>query len=305
MATLVERLQRDSLDPSVPVSALLRQVKLIAAKLKLGDVEDWVNKELGGYGSNDDPPLYRTVTGSPRVYNPVRRDWMPIVIPGAPKKLAAISKRSIGQKVSELEDLMRGDADSTLQIPVPPHLVDQLNEGMDIQFGDMALLVGRGTVAGILDSVRNRILDWALELEKLDIKGSDASFSIKEQHRAHEPHVTMHIGTIGSFVGNLGVANTAGDIVAQSISVDHVKNVVSQARGHQSELIAAGVDHTTLEDRLAKLEVQLSSSRPDQGLIRTLLVELRSAVIKATGNVVATGLVALVNMALGTGVPSP
>jgi hypothetical protein len=49
MTSLIEQIQRAALDPNIPVSTLLRQVKLAAAKLQLGETEDWVEKELNGY----------------------------------------------------------------------------------------------------------------------------------------------------------------------------------------------------------------------------------------------------------------
>lgn len=45
MSGIIEQIQRDALDPNFPVSALLRKVKLAAAKLKLPKVEDWVDSE--------------------------------------------------------------------------------------------------------------------------------------------------------------------------------------------------------------------------------------------------------------------
>jgi AbiTii-like protein len=42
VATIVEQIQHDALDPKIPVSSLLRRVKFAAAKLGLGSVESWV-----------------------------------------------------------------------------------------------------------------------------------------------------------------------------------------------------------------------------------------------------------------------
>jgi hypothetical protein len=46
MPTLVEKLQFDAMDPNVRVSDLLRRVKFTAVQLGLGNVEDWVEREL-------------------------------------------------------------------------------------------------------------------------------------------------------------------------------------------------------------------------------------------------------------------
>jgi hypothetical protein len=63
MPSMIEQIQRDAVDDRVPVSTLLRKMKLAAAKLGLGTIEDWVQSELNGY---DGPvPEYRMVRGQP------------------------------------------------------------------------------------------------------------------------------------------------------------------------------------------------------------------------------------------------
>lgn len=70
MASIIEQIQRDALDRSVPVSDLLRRVKLAATKLGLGVVEDWVEHELNGY--KDTPlPDYRIINGRPMFQRPL------------------------------------------------------------------------------------------------------------------------------------------------------------------------------------------------------------------------------------------
>ena len=49
MASLIEQIQRDALDRTVPVSTLLRRVKLAAAKLGLGAVEDLLFRLIGSH----------------------------------------------------------------------------------------------------------------------------------------------------------------------------------------------------------------------------------------------------------------
>src|SRR5215510_7491579 len=65
MPSIMEEIQKDTLDHNVPVSVLLRKVKLAAAKLGLPTVEGWVDKELKGYSGGDEVPDYRKVTGTP------------------------------------------------------------------------------------------------------------------------------------------------------------------------------------------------------------------------------------------------
>jgi hypothetical protein len=299
MASIVERLQKDALDPNVSVSTLLRQVKLIAAKLKLETVEDWVEKELSGYGDSDIPE-YRIVVGAPRAFNPFH-GWIPILLEDA-KMMKLISTREIGQKISELEDLLRGE-NNGLQIPFPPELINTLNAGAKIALGQMSLLVGRGAAIGIVDAVRNKVLDWAIELEKRGIKGKDLGFSQEEEKIAHHPSVTMNIGSIGSLVGNLGVGNRIQDSSVGNVS-NQVRQLVDQTRKHIDELNTAGIDKNELKKILLKIDQHLQMQNEDPRGLRSLLVELKNVVVGASGNLVASGIIHLINQILGTGVPS-
>jgi hypothetical protein len=296
MASIVEQLQSDALKQSVSVSNLLRHVKLIAAKLKLGQVEDWVQKELDGYG-NSEIPEYRLVRGAPRAHNPFH-GWIPIVLDD-PELMDALSTREIGQKISELEDLLTDTTQTTLQIPFPPHTVMQLNQNARVPLADMALHVSRAAVVGIVDSVRNRILDWAIELERSGIKGSEISFSADEQSIAKQPAVTMHIGNIHNFTGNLGVGNNSGDITLSKIDVDKVKFLVSQIKNHTDTLIGEGVDSDTLNDAINRVEKALSSK--DNGLLKQGLNSIRAIVEQAAGGLTSTGVLTLLHRLLGTG----
>src|SRR5258708_22437234 len=65
---LVLEIQRDALDKDVPVTTLLRKVRLAAAKLQLTNVEDWVHHEFNGY--TGELPAYRKTRGTPTALNP-------------------------------------------------------------------------------------------------------------------------------------------------------------------------------------------------------------------------------------------
>src|SRR5262249_45411953 len=63
VASLVIELQRDALNPRVPVSSLLRKVVVVARKLGLRDLEKWTQLELRGYGRRGAPELCLLLRG--------------------------------------------------------------------------------------------------------------------------------------------------------------------------------------------------------------------------------------------------
>jgi len=66
MASLVLELQQDALDPTVPVSNLLRKVIAVARKLELGDLEKWARSDLDGYGTAPAQDIPPTATSTAR-----------------------------------------------------------------------------------------------------------------------------------------------------------------------------------------------------------------------------------------------
>jgi len=76
MGSAIYNLQREILAGNQSITQLIRQAKLIAAKLNLKDVEKWVDMELNGYPPEVEPPPYRAFsTETVVVHNPYR-GWM-------------------------------------------------------------------------------------------------------------------------------------------------------------------------------------------------------------------------------------
>jgi len=248
---LVIELQRDAVDHTKPVSQLLQKAKVVASKLKLSETAKWIDHEISGY--KDEVPEYRYVTGVPKAFNPYN-GWIPISSNDA-AFIRKISKRSVGQSVAALESVLRGKGDGILQMPFSPEFIARMNRGQDIQFAEMSLLVDRSAVVGILDAVRNAVLDWALALEAQGVTGEGFSFTKEEEHRAKDMVIQ-----IGTFTGNLNAGSATG--TGSSISLT-------------SGDISSGAD---LFDKIEELASQVESDA-----LRISLLEASSEMRKAQG----------------------
>ena len=62
-SSLIDELQLDAANATVPVSSSLRKALIVAARLGVRDLPEWINKELSGYGHDDTLPSYRVVFG--------------------------------------------------------------------------------------------------------------------------------------------------------------------------------------------------------------------------------------------------
>jgi hypothetical protein len=203
MPTIVEQIQADAINGAVRPSTLLRKAKLAAVKLGLPSVESWVESELNGY--RDELPDYRILMGQPRAFNPVR-GWIPIG--GNAQVITMISQAHIAQPIAGLEELVTRERRSyMLLLPYLPQQLEMLYKLVGTaQFAQMGIELSAGQFADILDRVRNLVLDWALELERQGIMGTEIGFDAHDKSLAHDKSVHFHIGSIGNVSGPLHAA---------------------------------------------------------------------------------------------------
>jgi hypothetical protein len=303
LPSIVEQIQRDALDNSVSVSALLRRVKLAAVKLGLGAVEEWVEKELNGCTSP--VPDYRVLRGTPIARNPYTGCHP---MGGA---VDALRKLPNGQPIAVIEDLVadvNDEREGSFCAEYSESVCRRLDKMNDVagEGWKWALEVPRSSFVGILDRVRTLVLDWAINLERAGVRGSEFDFDATERRKAREVGMTIiKIGSIGTFTGNLGSGNVSGDIGATEIGVAQIRDVLAQIKQHADELAAGGADRVMLEERIADLQAEMAKVLPDQSLVRGFLTDIRNILVGAAGNLVASGAIQVLNQMLGTGVPVP
>jgi AbiTii len=252
LAGLVEAIQQDALNPKIQVATLLRKVKLAAAKLQLAAVETWVEMELNGYG-NLPVPDYRKMIGQPKARNPFR-GWIPIS--GEPEFMAMISEVAPKQSIASLEELTVGKGQ--IHFPMSSALINTINQGSQIALGEMSVFLDRTQIVGILDAVRNKVLDWSIELEKQGIRGEGLTFDEQERQHAKEFASRINIGSISNFTGNLGQGQSSGSIEAHQIHND------GQVFGQMIEALRTGVSDGGLQKRLIESVQDMERSRSDR-----------------------------------------
>ncbi len=296
MPSLVEQLQRDATDPSVDVATLLRRAKVAASKLTLEQLESWMEHELRGYPHDIQVPSYRKLAGQMKAWNPFN-GWIPIM--GDPETMQLLCSFDCHESIGQIEDLLRGADSGTVKRVMGPEQIAVLNQITDANAPRYELTIGKTLLTKIVDEVRNSILDWALGLEKSGIVGSGFSFSAEDKQKAQEAHVAITIGSIGSFIGNMGSGNTAGDINASIGDVNSVKNLIDQLRPHLSELEATGADPKKLKTAIVAIDDETKKETVSNAKLGSLLGGLRDALVDASGSIIATGAIDVITRLLG------
>nr|WP_249816387.1 hypothetical protein [Bradyrhizobium sp. 180] len=293
---MIEEIQKEAIDPTIPVSTLLRKVRLAAAKLKLDTVEDWVSNELDGYETA--VPAYRMMKGTVR-YNNGYTGWQMLL-----GDTSSFSEKGNGQPVAQIEAMLEPADNRTFQIQFSGKLAEIISKAAGGGQASYALFIDRAQLSGVLSAVRNLVLDWAINLEKSGIKGDGMSFSEKEKRIAESSAAGITIGTIHSLVGSIGNHNSVGSITVGTISIDAARSVVSQLRANAAALAELTADPAGFNERLQKVEQEVMKPKPDPSLVKAALTDIRAALSGAAGNLIASGAVTLLNNVLGTGVPA-
>jgi hypothetical protein len=292
MSSLVDELQRDALNPDVRVSDLLRKAKTIAVKLDLPELAAWVEKELNGYGDSQVPD-YRIIRGRLKGLNPYH-GWQPVIFDD-PDLEDAFSKQAIGQRVAELEHVVdRGENSERGELMIPlasvaaQHLMRATGQTMEFQ-----IRVSASDPVGILDAVRNALLDWGLKLEQSGIKGEGMSFSNEERKKAHQTHATYNIGSIQTFTGNMGSGSGNFSVDGNVVNGDTkaaILALVRQIKEQEGGLALKPETKAELDFALAGLHEEVSVSKPDTNKVRGFLASIRNIAEGAAGSLAAQGI---------------
>jgi hypothetical protein len=294
MKSIIQELQAGATDRNQVVSDLLRKAKIVAVKLDLTDFLRWIENELNGYKEPQDIPSYRRITGEPKGWNPYH-GWIPVTF-NESRVLEKISTIPNNQPVRELEEVFESKSD-TLQIPYPPEAQVTLGKAVGFQTR-FALIVSRSSLAGILDAVRNIILDWSLKLEKEGILGEGISFSRQEREKAHEPTTIVKVGKIERFVGNLGTMTDQASMIITQINketIPQIKDLTEQIKKYITEIDLTQNDKTTVEKNMQELAAEIMQDNPQPSRISTLLGSVKRIMEGASGSIIAQGIITAID----------
>lgn len=183
MGGIVLELQKEALDENISIESLLRKAYLVAKKLKLKDLEEWINQEQNGYKNH--LPEYRNVRGEIKAWNPYN-GWIPMIL--SADIADEVSCIPLGLSISAISDSYNS-SDSSVCLTVNAALTEFFNNSTDFMPTKYAFFVSKSEMYRIMSTVRNKILDWALLLEENEILGENMTFTEKEREIASSTQV--------------------------------------------------------------------------------------------------------------------
>lgn len=244
---LLDKIIELATDTDKPLSVLLRQCVILGHELKNDSLKKWANLELNGYTERDKVPEYRIIhAGAMGIFNagyafPTITRSIPAFLMDKNHRWAA-TEAHLTEPISSYESILKADrTKGSLSIPWSADMVTYYQAKF---IAGHALLqawqdISYGAVVGLVDTVRSRVLNVALEI-KTEIGETDAELRkvpISSEVANKVNHIIVnHIygGTV--FVGDLQTVNV------QNISV-----------GNWEDLKAALVSHGIQDPEISEL----------------------------------------------------
>lgn len=215
-ADLLRTIQDGAVSADVLVGELLRRCQVLAARQKIPDLNTWVHNELNGYPEDAELPNYRVLSGLAMgdFMGPFGRAIRNSVLPASnlPDALRHWAREAqFRQPIATLEEIARRNEDH-LRCAWPGDLIVKVQRDFyeDMALAQAWLSISKSSIIGAIESVRNRILTFALEAESvveldgINLPSSSAALS-----------QVFHTVVYGN-VGNIAQASTQ---VTQSAGV--------------------------------------------------------------------------------------
>ena len=298
--SLAVQIQREVVDSSIPISDILRKAKILASLLNNDGFKRWVDAELGGYDPGGDVPDYRDLqplnrgTFSGALGQIVRN--VPIPLSHLPSNLRKSAEQmAILQGVKEIETTAaRSTDENSFQFQWPPEAVMAARD--HVRMDDGSVLVEawkpltKGQLEGILDQVRNRLLDFLLELQQIDPEVMESEDAIRAVPSAKVQNIF-----VTKILGGQNIVATGTDFtqkVTQSVKVGDTQSLC----GHLRSL-------GLREDAIVELQAALTQDgeRPPQklgGAVKSWLGKMAAKAVDGTWNVATNTALDLLKTAL-------
>lgn len=283
MTALVPELVNAAIETSTSPADLLRRALVVARRLGVPELVDWISSEMNGYRTWDVPD-YRRIHGKLMAEHP-HRGLIPLI--GIPQINDLLSDFSVRQSLPELIQLTQSNSEVCCHLPaeIEYTLMKMMREASGVMMRPV-LSFSTVQVNGVIENVRSRILEWALDLETKGVLGSGMTFSQEEKQMVQQQH--YHFGDvsgsqiqIGSNGSNQSQTHSNCDITALKPLIELLQNAVQQgqiAENLRDELVA----------ELATLQAQANSPKPKWPVIKATLGSIKAVLENAAGSMIAT-----------------
>lgn len=203
-------------------------------------------------------------------------------------KLQKVEKVEITQNIIELESLVetcesgfvqinRNDLSKNLEVPLP------VRHNISIQ-----------QIVRITESVKNKILDWTLELEEKGIKGENMSFNEKEKEKVKEMG-----DTITNVYGNQQIMQNSKQVINTNDikkEIDYFIKKLEEGANNQEFSSKISVEEMKkIKEEIQILKIEINKSELNKGKIEKSLNFMKEIFMRTTTSLIAGGLLGIIS----------
>jgi len=281
--TLLRNIQDAALDSKTSLPDLLRRCKVLAARLNNEEFGTWVDHELRGYPDakedEDSLPEYRKikVIALGHFSGPFGSSMRNVTIPPGvlPKELRHwASEHAFFASAGELEAMAANAKKGVMHGKWPGDMIAFIQHRVEIFEGmvlsDAWKMIPKPKIVGILDTIRTRVLEFALAVENEEPLAGDAAPG--EGPKLQPQTVTKIFNRVVVHGGVASVGNTGDSTIrtgsvtySAGISAEHASELarmLSELRNHAEATVADASDRDEALAALRNVETQLAKPKP-------------------------------------------
>lgn len=242
---LVVEIKREAISGNKSVLPLLRKCQVLASLLKNVDLKHWVACELNGYKGVKDLPNYRIV----RVENvgnfagafgsSLSNAPIPLAGLGA-ENAKSLSRSCFMDGIGSIEGLLAADKDDRLAEVWPADFIAAHASKFYVGYNLIQAykMISRSDVSGMIEAIRNKVLEFVLEFQERLPDLMDDSVSAEENKSVVQKIVNTYILGDGNRVA------TGCGIVEQNVinfekgNWAYLEGVLKQLKVAQEDIVA-------------------------------------------------------------------
>ena len=182
--SLLRDIQDSAINSDSDLASLLRKCKVLAFRLGSDEFKAWVDAELSGYKDAECLPEYRVLIVTSRgdfsgvMGSGLKGADIPLMC--IPKNLqTSLSTTYMMEPVAAIESLISGSDGSSIQEMWNPDLVVMLGKNIYQNMNCLQAwkVIPLNVLVSITDEIRNRILNFVLEVESQDPEAGEAAIN--------------------------------------------------------------------------------------------------------------------------------
>jgi len=226
--SLLRDIQNAAIDANVDIVVLLRKCKVLAARLGNPDFKKWVEYELNGYLSKDALPPYRILSVHSRGHfsGPFGSGFRAVAIPPGclPKEWRDMATKAyLTDGISSYNALLLHDTDQgELLSHWNPDLLPHVEVYQDMSCYAAWREIPRNSIVNMIDTVRNRILSFVLEIESAAPDAGEAALNSDPlpQEKVTRVFNTNIYGDVQNVAAGSTNVRQSGDLNIQAHDLD-------------------------------------------------------------------------------------